>query len=343
MANANWYRDLFRIDTSQVSALLFARAAIAVGVPLLGFALAGHRSAAVVAGATALFVSLSDIGRTRRERIGTMTLTTIAILVGGFVGDKYGGTSLWDEALILTSAFIAGWVSNSHPAIATVARFAALATAAGVGMQVTDPVAVAAVFVGGACAMGVAYAIWKIHDIPPDEEFMDWTVGVRRAFQSAEAGSWFAICYAGACAFSLFVAQKLGVHNPDWATFAVIMVMRPEGMVSLKQVVRYMVGTIAGVPVATLLAQLSSNYMLAQIAFAAIVAAFGRLGFALNAALGYMAFTVFVILVVELAVESSVPPSTLVLERLYDVSIGCLIALVGTLIAGIKPRHHTSR
>jgi len=83
--------------------------------------------------------------------------------------------------------------------------------------------------------------------------------------------------------------------------------------------------------------------MLAQIAFAAIVAAFGRLGFALNAALGYMAFTVFVILVVELAVESSVPPFTLVLERLYDVSIGCLIALVGTLIAGIKSRHRTSR
>jgi uncharacterized membrane protein YccC len=172
---------------------------------------------------------------------------------------------------------------------------------------------------------------------------MDWTVGVRRAFQSAEAGLWFAVCYAGACAFSLFAARQLGVHNLDWATFAVIMVMRPEGMVSLKQVVRYMVGTIPGAPAATLFAQLSSDYMLAQIVLAAIVAAFGRLGFALDAALGYMAFTVFVILIVELALESSVPPFVLVLERLYDVNVGCLIALVGTLIAGIKIWLRTSK
>jgi hypothetical protein len=147
-ARANWYSDLFRIDSLQISALLFARAAIAVGAPLLIFALAGRRTAAVVAGATALFVSLSDIGRTQRGRIGCHLVRT---------------------------------------------------------------------------------AINRL-------------------------------------------------------------------------------------------------YMLAQIALAAIVAAFDRLGFALNAALGYMAFTVFVILIVELALASSVPPSVLVLERLYDVSVGCLIA-----------------
>jgi len=332
---ANWYSDLFRIDSSRISVLLFVRVAIAVGAPLLGFALAGHRTAAVAAGATALFVSLSDIGRTRRGRAGTMALTTVVILLGGFIGDKYGLTTFADETLILASAFVAGWVSNSHPGISAVARFAALATAAGVGMQVTDPVAAAAVLVGGAGAIGVAYAMWLMDDIAPDENFMDWEAGVRRAFAGKDAGLWFALCYAVACALSLLVAEQLGVHNPYWATFTVIMVMRREGMVSLNLVILYMLGTIAGVPAAALLAQLSNGYPLAQIALATIAAAFARLGFALNAALGYLAFTMFVVLIVELAQESSVPPSALVLTRLYDVGVGCVIALIATLIAGV--------
>ena len=61
-------------------------------------------------------------------------------------------TTWADEALILASAFVAGWVSHSRPGISAAARFAALATAAGVGMQVTDPVAAAAVLIGGTSA-----------------------------------------------------------------------------------------------------------------------------------------------------------------------------------------------
>jgi hypothetical protein len=334
MDSANWRRDLFRIHSSQISVLLFVAVAIAVAVPLLGFALAGHPTAAVAGGATALFVSLSDIGRTPRGRAGTMVLTTVFMLLGGFIGDKFGGTTLADEALILASAFVAGWVSNSHPGIAAIARFTALATAAGVGMQIADPVAAAAVLVGGTSAICVALASWLLRDGLPDESFMVWNAGVKRAIAGADAGPWFAICYASSCASSLFAAERLGVDNPYWATFAVIVVMRPEGMFSLKLVIHYMVGTIAGVPAATLIMQLASDYELLHIALAAIMAAFARLGLALNAALGYLALTVFFILIVEIVRESSVPPYALVLTRLYDVSVGCAIALVGTLIAG---------
>ena len=333
MAAANWYRDLFRIDSSQISVLLFVRVAIAVGTPLLVFWLAGHGSAAVVGGATALLVSLCDIGRTRRERTGTMALAAVAMLIGGFIGAKFGLTTLADETLILVSAFVAGWVSASHPGISAVARFAALATAAGVGMQITDPVAAAAVLFGGAGAMAAAYAMWLLREVRPDENFMDWAAGVHRAIAGTGAGFWFAVCFAGACAFSLFAAKQLGVQNPYWATFTVVVVMRREGMVSLKLASLYMLGTIAGVPCATILAQFSIGYPLVQIALATLAAAFVRLGFALNAALGYLGFTVFVVLLVELARESAVPPTELVLTRLYDVGVGCAIALVATLIA----------
>jgi len=334
----NWYRDLFRIESHGASALLFVRVAIAVGVPLFGFVLIGHLPAAVAAGATAMFVTMSDIGVTRGGRIGTMAAATLAILLGGVIGDRFGGTTGADEFFILASTFIAGWVSNSHPAISAIARFGALATAAGAGMQVHDALAALAVLLGGACAIGVAYAIWIIHDVPPDKDYIDWRVGIRRAFAGADAGAWFAICYAGGAAVSLLAADLIGLHSPYWATFAVIMVMRREGMVSLRLVSLYMLGTVAGVPAAAMLAWLTAGDPLGHAAFATITAALGRLGFALNPALGYLAFTVFLIMVAELARGGSVPGWTLVLTRVYDVAVGCGIALIAMLIASLGNR-----
>ena len=57
--------------------------------------------------------------------------------------------------------------------------------------------AAVAVLFGGVCAIAVAYAVWIIHDVPPDKDYIDWRVGVRRAFAGADAGVWFAVCYAG--------------------------------------------------------------------------------------------------------------------------------------------------
>jgi hypothetical protein len=340
---SRWYRALFEIDSRAISAALFVRVAIAVGLPLFGFALAGHLEAAVAGGATAMFVTMCDSGVTRRGRAGTMFAATLAILLGGFVGDRFGGTTWTDETFILGSAFVAGWVSNSHPGISAIARFGALATAAGAGMQVPDPLAAVAVLAGGIGAILVAYALWLLREVPPDENFVDWRIGIRRAFAGADAGAWFAFCYACACAIALLAADRLGLNSPYWATFTVVMVMRREGMVSLRLVLLYMAGTLAGVPAAALLAHIAAGNPLAHVALATCAAASGRLGFALNPALGYLAFTVFLIMVVELARGGTVPPLALVAARLYDVGVGCIIALVATLIATRGRRPTTAR
>ena len=144
-----WYRGLYAIESSKISVLLFLRVAVAVGVPLFGFALAGHVAAGVAGGASAMFVAMSDIGTRRRDRVGMMIAATALILIGGFIGDKFGGTTRADEGFIVVSALVAGWVSNSQPGISAIARFGALATAAGAGMQIHDPLAAVAV---AACA-----------------------------------------------------------------------------------------------------------------------------------------------------------------------------------------------
>src|SRR3954452_22980536 len=57
-----WYAKLFQIGSAPLALGLTLRAAVAVGLPLIGFAATGHLKAGVVGGATAMLVTLSDVG-----------------------------------------------------------------------------------------------------------------------------------------------------------------------------------------------------------------------------------------------------------------------------------------
>jgi hypothetical protein len=331
--------NLFKIDSGSISAVLTARVAVAVGVPLLGFLLAGRPLAAVVAAATAMFVTLSDVGNSAKERGGTMLAATLAMLGGGFIGARFGGTAYADEVVVLVSALVAGWVSGSHPGIATVARFAALATAAGMGLRGSEHgfTAVAALLAGGIWALAAAVTAWKLSGMPAEVNHMDWRAGVRRALASADAGPRFALCYAGAAALALLFADELGVTNAYWATLTTIMVMRREGMASLTLVIHYMAGTLIGIPIAYALSH-AIEQPVAVALLATAAAAGSRVGLAVNPAIGFAAFTVFFLLIIDLALSHSGAPPHLLSVRLYDVTVGCVLALIGTVAASLGTR-----
>jgi uncharacterized membrane protein YccC len=160
---------------------------------------------------------------------------------------------------------------------------------------------------------------------------MDWRAGVRRAFEGADAGLRFAFCYAAAAAVALFAAGALGVKDSFWATLVVLMVMRREGIASLELTVHYALGTIMGVIVgAVVLRFVHAPVMLAVVA--SLVATFARVGFSINPCLGYMAFTLFLLCVMNVSATGVIMPH-LFETRLYDVCVGCLLALAGTLLA----------
>ena len=333
------FRDLFKIGSGSISAMLTLRVAAAVGVPLLGFLVAGRPLAAVVAAASAMFATLSDIGTSVSERAGTMLATTAVLLAGGWVGTHFGGTAYTNEAVVLIAALIAGWVSGSHPGIATVARFAAVAAVAGTAMRASGVgmVAAAAVLAGGIWALVMAVAARQLTRAPVDINHMDWRAGVRRALGGADAGPRYALCYAGAASLSLLFADELGVTNAYWATLTTILVMRREGMASLTLVLHYMAGTLIGIPIAYVLFHgIQQPVAIALLATAASAGA--RVGLALNPALGFAAFTVFFMLIIDLALGHSGAPQHLLSVRLYDVTVGCALALLGTLAAAVGAR-----
>jgi hypothetical protein len=332
MMLASWTHDLFKLAPVPHPLAVSFRLGVVVGVPLFGGLATGNILAGVIAAACGLLVTLADIGTTRAVRVSTMVAAGFAIIAGGTVGALLGGTTYADEALVLLSAFTAGWVSASHPGIAAVARFCAVATAVGAGMQFTNPEIALAALAGFLMAIASAFLSWWLFGLPPQENLVDWRAGLRRALGGVGAGPRYAICYATTACVALFVAKSLGVNRPYWATVAVLVVMRREGTVSIKMIAQYMIGTLAGILAAALVVHLVS--MLPVIAFIAVAcAAFARVGLALNPALGFMGFTAFFMLAIDIALQGEAVHTHLLSTRLYDVAVGCLLALLGTLVA----------
>ena len=330
--NFSWYRDLYKIGSPTGIRAVTIRMVLAVGVPLIGGVLLGHPAAAVAGGSTALFVTLSDIGTTARVRLGTMCAGWLAIVLGGMLGHLLGGTPGANETVVLISALVAGWASGAHPGIAAVTRFFAVATAAGTGMHFTDPEVLLSLVVGGASAVAAVLAAWKWSGIPADTNEMDWRSGVRRAFAGADAGVRYTLCYGAAAAAALFAASWLGISDPYWATLCVLMVMRREGTVSLELTIHYAVGTIVGVIVAAAILHWIENPLTLAM-LATLVAASARVGVSINPALGFMSFTMYLLFVVHVIEVSAGVMPHLLGARIYDVLVGCALALAATLAA----------
>jgi hypothetical protein len=332
MVLSGWNQDLFKLAPPVHPLAVTLRVGVVVGVPLVGGLATGNIVAGVIAAACGLLVTLADIGTTRAVRVGTMVAAGFAIFAGGTVGTLLGGTTYADEALVLLSAFIAGWVSASHPGIAAVARFCAVATAVGAGMQFANPSIALAALGGAAIAITAALLDWWLFGLPAQENLVDWRAGLRLALGGAGAGPRYATCYATTACVALFVAKSLGVSRPYWATVAVLVVMRREGTVSLRMIVQYMVGTLAGILAAALIVHVVS--VLPVIALIAVACATtARLGLALNPALGFMGFTAFFMLAIDVALQGEAIHMHLLSTRLYDVAVGCVLALLGTIVA----------
>jgi hypothetical protein len=337
----SWYRDLYQIGSIAGVKAVAVRVTFAVGIPLVGGVLIGHPAAGVAGGATALFVTLSDIGTTRAVRLSTMFAGWLAIVGGATLGHLLSGTPYGRESVVLICALVAGWASGSHPGIAAVTRFFAIAAAAGAGMHFTDPDVLLSLVVAGVTAFLAAALVWKVFGIPTDDNVMDWHAGVRRAFSGADAGIRYTLCYGAAAALALFAANWLGVKDSYWATLVVLMVMRREGIASLELTIHYAVGTIVGVIVAAGILRWVED-PLALAILATLVAAFARIGFTMNPSLGFMAFTMFLIFIVSvISVSAGVVPHLLE-TRLYDVTVGCALALAGTLAATYPPLSRAS-
>jgi hypothetical protein len=194
MTSSGWTHDLFTLGPAPHPLAVALRVGVAVGVPLIGGVAAAMVIPGVIAAVCALLVTFADIGTTRAGRVSNMIAAAFAILAGGTLGALLGGTTHGDEVLVFFSAFIAGWVSASHPGIAAVARLCAIATAVGASAQFTDPAVALAAGAGAVIAIISAFLDWRLFGLPPQQNLIDWRAGLRRALGGVGAGPRYAIC-----------------------------------------------------------------------------------------------------------------------------------------------------
>jgi hypothetical protein len=166
MKFSDWTHDLFKLAAAPHPLAVALRVGVAVGVPLLGGLATGNVPAGVIAAACRVARDLSGYWNDARDPSGHYGCRRARHPRRRHSGAVFGDSTYADEALVLLSAFTAGWVSASHPGIAAVARFCAVATAVGAGTQFTNPEIVWAALAGATIAIGSSFLTWWLFGVP---------------------------------------------------------------------------------------------------------------------------------------------------------------------------------
>lgn len=331
-----WQRDLFRLGPAHFRGWVAARVGTAVALPLVAGIMAGQTALGVIASFCAMLTTFCDTGGTHRQRLVTMTCGTLAIVCGGVLGAELGGSPQANEILVVLAAFAVGLLAGTRPSLAVVARFGAIGIMAGAGVRWPSGDFAAAAAGGGATALAVIATIWKLWPREEDEALQDWRTTIARTFEFERPDLRFAIAIALAAAIALFAADVLQLRRPYWATITLLMVMRREGTESLRLTLHYVTGTLAGLFIAAVVTHFV-HALPWLVAIAVAVAAVTRIALAINPALGFASFTVFLLLLVDAGQPSQAAIAALWWTRMYDVGVGCALSLLGTLLATWRP------
>jgi hypothetical protein len=335
-ATAAELRPLFRIGAARFRGWVALRVGLAVGLPIAIGIASGHVAAGVIASLCAMLTTFCDVGDTHAARLTTMACGGLAIIGGGALGAQLGGTPHANELLVMAAALTVGILSGPHPGVTAIARFFALGVVAGAGIQWPSADFLLAAAGGALCALAVVALIWTLWPGERGGNLLDWRETIARNFAFDRPDYRFAIGITLAAGIALFAASSLHLNRPYWAAVSLLLVMRREGTESMRLTLHYAVGTILGVVMAaTLTLATSAVPVLATVAV--LAAAVTRIALSLNPSLGFTGFTLFLLLLVDIALPGHGYSATLWTTRLYDVAVGCALSIGGTLLASALP------
>jgi len=147
-------------------------------------------------------------------------------------------------------------------------------------------------------------------------------------------GGWlrFALAFAGAAVASMWIGNRPDRVHAIWIVTTTIVVMLPDAQASYRRIFGRFSGTIAGVVVAWVITSVFNSAALICIAILLVAPLIPH-----HHAHRYWLHTALIALMVMLAYDLTLlnsPDMTKVLtQRLEDILVGCMIALVGTVVA----------
>lgn len=301
-----------------------------LGALLIGRA-EGGRGALAVAPALAVFMTLADTEGALVLRLEMLLLTALGVTVGGLAGLWFGAQPVAFAVVFLLLVAIAGVGSVIGPPFQQASRFCVV-----VGLLVSlVKVDVAELLAMVASTTVLVAAVRGIeHLIAPDHKTGDFR-SVKEAVFVVRAGRWalirFVSAYVLAAACGWVIGRTADAVHPTWVTVTVVVVMWADAHRSYQRVLQRVVGTLAGGVVTLLLTTLVTDTRVLG-AVAALMLFFLPHFIRRNYWLHTGLMVVFVMVALDLWSGSRFS-THLILERIGDVLLGCVLALAGTVLA----------
>ncbi|WP_454683601.1 FUSC family protein [Ancylobacter moscoviensis] len=307
------------------------RFALTVMAPITAGMLVGVDIWLIYAMVTCILAFTLDTGGPALHRLGWMAGAGLVVLAGTGIGTLAAGhTPLIVIAFALVGGFYA-LVESIHPSAAAAARFMCLTLAVGALYAPLQPgdVPVVAAFVLYAWAVSMAWdavtGTWRPSTAPAPAM-------VYARIRATHRERWvFATAVAIAVPLAFLTSLALGLHRPYWALIAIVLVLRADALSSRRMMEQTLGGTLLGV-VAALAFGYALPFHAALLVGMALAALIRWPAQQLHGALGMAALTAFIILLLELVAGSVGGASHDILERLVDVMVGCVFAVVALLL-----------
>ncbi|MEP7329650.1 MAG: FUSC family protein [Betaproteobacteria bacterium] len=301
-------------------ALLFA---IGAGVPVLVALTSGEPRAALFAGMGAVMALQTDPRRSISTRVVSV-LVAIGLIIGaGALGVMLQQDHVTMHVIVVFITFLAGLPKPFFPYLTMVGKIcAAIVIVTSAGFAATT--AAASTFAAGgifALLVGVLISFWRYNRGTGLTPF-----GEMRALMSGQRNPLFyAITLAVTVALAMFAADSLHAMLPGWVGLTVLFVMHPDDATALKLITQRIGGTLAGIVLAGIIVHfVHEPWTLAILAIS--MAAFLPKATAVNYFWMSTVFTTLVMLLLDLALLDKGGDAQLLLWRLYDTVLGCLVA-----------------
>lgn len=249
-------RDLFTFRESPVRWRVALQAAVAIGIPAIGFALAGEPELGLLAssgGFTAIYLS----NRSRRERARILPLIALGLVASAIVGVLTSGSLVTSIAGLFVVTVVSSALSLGLGIGPPGAMFFVLL--AGVSSHLAGPAslggeALSPLLLIGLLVLGcvISYAVVLVPLAFPgvrerDAALHDKRVVLRFRFDETTRTIFLRIVIAAVIAS--LVAAPLGVHRAYWVLVAVVVILQNGHRIRLSalRAVHRVLGTLVGV------------------------------------------------------------------------------------------------
>lgn len=324
------FQELLRFTPGPAPLRRMGQYLIGIGLPLWFGLLVGEPVLGMFGALGGLYAQFLDLGGPLRQRVSIVIGGTLALCAAFGLGTLLAGHGVFTLLALLPCYFFAGWLHGSGLWLENIARFSAIVLT--LSATASPMFGAVALYALGGLALGLAIALLDglLLGQPLSRNDRNIRETLRAVWAGQHAGLRFSFCYGVMALAALLMGLTLDALHPAWASIAVIVVMRPDGAVSLHRSFQRLIGTLLGVAITAALLLLAHNQLMLMTSVL-LLAWLIPLGTTRHYWIGACLITVLVLLLLDIAWFQHGGDRQFLTDRLIDTVLGCLLGAIGTL------------